>query len=256
VGFLLARKTAGVYHEANGLTGQSTPPAKVAMKDTATPKNRRKSDDTLWASRSEQILDTAARLFARHGYHEVDTQLLADELEIGKGTLYRYFPSKQDLFLAAVDRVMRRLRQQIDDSIVSIEDPLDRIAVAIRTYLAFFQEHPDCAELIMQERAQFKDRKEPTYFQHRKASVERWRELYRSLIYAGRLREMPVERITDTIGNLVYGTMYCNYFTGNQKPPEVQAQEILDIVFHGILSDDERKRRQSSPASSAEDPKN
>ena len=29
---------------------------------------------------------------------------------------------------------------------------------------------------------------------------------------------MPVERITDVVGNLLYGTMFTNYFTGQAKP--------------------------------------
>ncbi len=54
---------------------------------------------------------------------------------------------------------------------------------------------------------------------------------------------MPVERITDVMSQLIYGTMFINYFTGQQKSPEVQAEEILDVVFHGILSDAERSQR-------------
>src|SRR5262245_10111077 len=213
------------------------------MKEAAVKKMRRPSDETLWASRQSEILDTAARLFAEHGYAETDTQLLADELGVGKGTLYRYFPSKQRLFLAAVDRAMRHLRQTIDASIEGIADPLERVATAIRTYLSFVANHPEFVELLIQERAQFKDRKKPTYFVHREANVERWRDLYRSLIAVGRVREMPVERISDVVSQLLYGTMFTNYFTGQRKPPEVQAEEILDVVFQGILSDAERRRR-------------
>jgi AcrR family transcriptional regulator len=207
-------------------------------------KPRRPGAEALWASRQEQILDAAAKLFAKYGYADTDTQLLANELGVGKGTLYRYFPSKQDLFLAAADRVMRRMRQTIDQSIADIADPLDKIEVAIRTYLAFFAEHPEFVELLIQERAQFKDRKTPTYFVHREANIERWRALYRSLIAEGRIRDMPVERITDVMSQLLYGTMFTNYFTGAQKPFDVQAKEILDVVFHGILSDAERQRRR------------
>src|SRR5205823_13351041 len=139
--------------------------------------------------------------------------------------------------------VMHKMRRQIDASIEGVEDPLDRIAVAIRAYLAFFTDHPEFVELLMQERAQFKDRKKPTYFEHREANVERWRDLYRALIAEGRIRNMPVERITDVMSDLLYGTMFTNYFTGQRKPFEAQAQAILDIAFHGILSDAERRRR-------------
>ena len=213
------------------------------MGETVTRKPRRSADPARWAKRQEQILDAAVQLFAEHGYSDTDTQLLAEKLQVGKGTLYRYFPSKRDLFLAAADRVMRQMRQCVDASIEGIEEPLDRIAVAIRAFLTFYAEHPEYVELLMQERAQFKDRKKPTYFEHREANSVRWRELYRSLISVGRIRDVPPERISDVVSNLLYGTMFTNYFTNQRHNVEAQARDILDIVFHGILSDSERQRR-------------
>src|SRR5262245_37795229 len=56
--------------------------------------------------RREEILARAIELFARDGYADLDLQILADDVGVGKGTLYRYFGSKQELFLAAADRVM------------------------------------------------------------------------------------------------------------------------------------------------------
>jgi AcrR family transcriptional regulator len=216
------------------------------MKSTSLKRPRRPAAESLPASRREEILNAAALLFAKRGYAETDTQLLADKLGVGKGTLYRYFPSKEALFLAAVDRVMCDLCRTIDESISTIADPLDQIAEAIRAYLAYCANHPECVELLMQERAQFKDRKKPTYFEHREANVERWHVLYRGLIAEGRIRDMPVTRITDVMSDLVYGTMFTNYFTGSRKPPAAQARDILDVVFHGILTDTERRRRPAS----------
>jgi AcrR family transcriptional regulator len=213
------------------------------MKDAAEKKSRRCSDEAHWARRQEEILDAAAKLFAQYGYAETDTQFLADHLGVGKGTLYRYFPSKRDLFLAAADRVMRRLRQTVDDSIAGIEEPFEQLSVAVRAYLTFFANHPESVELLIQERAQFKDRKTPTYFVHREANIKRWHDLYHSLIAQGRIRAMPVERITNVMSQALYGTIFVNYFTGQQKPPEDQARDILDVVFRGILSDAERQRR-------------
>lgn len=212
------------------------------MKPIAKKKPRRTGGDDLWSNRCEQIVDAAEALFARHGYADTDTQRLAETLGVGKGTLYRYFPSKEELFLATVDRVMRRLKEIVDAAADRLEDPLEKIAAAIRAYLAFFAEHPDYVELLIQERAIFKDRKTPTYFQHRQANLGRWQALYQGLIDEGRIRAMPVERITDVMSGVVYGTMFTNYFTGRHKPLEEQAQNILDVVFHGLLTDSERKK--------------
>jgi AcrR family transcriptional regulator len=197
------------------------------------------------ARRQEQILEAATELFARRSYSQTDTQVLIEQLGIGKGTLYRYFPSKRDLFLAAADRVMRKLRERVGTEIAGSTDPLDQIARAVRAFLAFFAEYPQFVELLIQERAQFKDRKRPTYLEHCEANVERWRALYRGLIAAGRIRDIPTERITDVVTDLLYGTIFTNYFAGQRKPPQEQAEDILDIVFHGILTEPERRARAS-----------
>jgi AcrR family transcriptional regulator len=52
-----------------------------------------------------QILREATRLFAERGYHDVRLIDIARALGIGKATIYRYFPSKQALFVDCVENV-------------------------------------------------------------------------------------------------------------------------------------------------------
>lgn len=59
---------------------------------------------------------------------------------------------------------------------------------------------------------------------------------------------MPVERITDVVSNMLYGIMVTNFFNGQTKPSEVQAKELLDVVFRGILTGSELGRRQAATA--------
>jgi AcrR family transcriptional regulator len=204
---------------------------------------KRCCDEEAILARREDILQTATELFAEQGFSDGVTQVLTDRLQIGKGTLYRHFPSKRELFLAAADRVMVKLNEQVEESIAGIADGLERMARAIATYLRFFSENPHFVELLIQERANFKDRTKPTYFEHRERNVHRWRQMYRDLIAEGRIRDMSVEQISDVLFAAMYGTMFINYFTGQSKPSDVQAHEILDIVFYGILSESERQRR-------------
>lgn len=206
----------------------------------------RPKDPDLEGRRREEILDVAAKTFARHGFANADVQFVADELGVGKGTVYRYFPSKRDLFLAAADRGMRRLHEHTEAAGAGVSDPLERIARCVRAYLEFFGAHPEYAELLVQERAEFKDRKRPTYFVHRDANIGPWLDLLRGLIREGRVRDVPVDRIADALSGLVYGTMFTNYFTGRTGSYDEQARNIIDIAYHGILSDTERKRRAAS----------
>lgn len=215
-------------------------PARAAGRKT----RGRPKDATLVALRRQQILDAAALVFAQHGYGNTDVQFVADTLQVGKGTVYRYFPSKEALFLAAVDRGMQRLTERFAAEVYTIAEPLEQMEHALRVYLAFFREHPEYVELLILERAEFRDRKKPTYFEHRDAHMQRWHELFRNLISEGRMRDVPVERTAEVLGDLVYGTMFTDYFAARDEPIETRAEQILDVLFHGILSDSERGKRK------------
>ncbi len=218
----------------------------VASMEAPSAKPHASKSNVLAAARCEEILDAATTLFAEQGYSDAVTQDLVERLGVGKGTLYRYYPSKRELFLAAVDRVMWRMRSHVESEIAEIVEPFERLEEALRAYLDFFGQHPEYVELLVQERALFRDRKTPTYFEHRERNIVSWHAMLKQLMLDGRVREIPVERITNVMFNAVYGIMFTNYFTGPSRSTAEQARDILDIVRLGILTDDERKARCST----------
>ena len=193
--------------------------------------------------RRQSIVQAAAGLFAKIGFNDCEMQRVASRLRIAKGTLYLYFSSKEELFSACVDWEMQQMQAALATATEGITEPFDRIAKAILAYLTFFDENPDYVELLIQERAIFRGRKRPKYFEYRDATRGPWREMYVDLMKAGRIRnDIPVERILDTIGSLLYGTMFTNYFIGRSVPMADQFTAILEIIMQGILSNEERDR--------------
>jgi AcrR family transcriptional regulator len=59
------------------------------------------------------ILDAADRLLARYGYRKMTMDDLAQEVGIGKGTIYLHFPSKEEVVLSHVDRIVERLKVEL-----------------------------------------------------------------------------------------------------------------------------------------------
>jgi len=214
------------------------------MSVTATPKRPpgRPPDEALQDRRREAILKVAAATFAKHGMAATDVQWIADALHISKGTVYRYFPSKEKLFLAAVERGVCQMRQHIEAAKRGASNHLEEIRAAVVAYLQFFKKNPQLVELFIQERAEFRGSHRPIYFQYRDARRGPMRELFAELLREGRIRDMPVERVIDVLGDVLYGTMFTNHFAGRDKPYEAQAQDVLDVVFNGILSERERKK--------------
>jgi AcrR family transcriptional regulator len=113
------------------------------MSDSAAKKLKRCNTDEEILARKEEILHMATELFAEQGFSDAITQALADRLKLGKGTIYRHFPSKRELFLAAADRVMRKMQEKILEHIAGIDDGLEQVARGINAFLSFFAEHPE-----------------------------------------------------------------------------------------------------------------
>jgi AcrR family transcriptional regulator len=101
------------------------------------------------AEKELAILDAAARVFAQRPYHEVLIDNIATDAGIGKGTIYRYFETKDDLYFAAVLHVLDTLIAALDATLKGESDAtrrLEGIATVIlghfwerRPLLVFFQ---------------------------------------------------------------------------------------------------------------------
>jgi AcrR family transcriptional regulator len=194
--------------------------------------------------RRQAIIDAAAPLFAELGYTACEMERVAAELGIAKGTLYLYFSSKEELFYACVDTGMRQMQEAVAKEADEAQDAIDRIARGIRAYLQFFEDHPEHVELLIQERANFKSRSRPTYFEYRDVNRQKWRPVHEGLIADGRFRgDISVERIMDAIGNLVYGTMFTNHFVVRSVSLNEQYEALLEILLRGLLSEHERTAR-------------
>src|SRR3954452_17389066 len=59
-----------------------------------------------WRARRQAIVDTSAKVFARSGYHATGISELCTANDLGKGALYHYIGSKEELRAPIHDRVM------------------------------------------------------------------------------------------------------------------------------------------------------
>lgn len=207
-----------------------------------TRKPGRPRDPLREARRKEEILACAAAQFAQAGYATTDVGDIADAVGVGKGTIYRYFPTKQELFLAAVDAGLRELADALNAKLLDESlPPLEAFAQTVRAYLAFFHRRPDMVELFIQERAAFRDRHTPLYFAPRDDCDAAG--FAAELIASGHVRPMPVEQFLDVVGNVLYGTIMTNHLAGKCPDPEAQAAALLDVVLHGVLAPAKPKRK-------------
>ena len=89
------------------------------------------------AATREAILDATDRLLARYGFRKMTIDDLAKEVGIGKGSVYLHFPSKEEIALSHIDRVIDRLKGRmysIAHGRSSVVDKLKAILIERVTY--------------------------------------------------------------------------------------------------------------------------
>ncbi len=83
------------------------------------------------ADRRLQLLETAARCFAEHGYRGTTTAMLAKEAGISEPILYRHFANKQDLFIALIESVGDEVLRDWRAAIRKIASPLEQLRTIV-----------------------------------------------------------------------------------------------------------------------------
>ncbi|OGA12694.1 MAG: hypothetical protein A3G25_12280 [Betaproteobacteria bacterium RIFCSPLOWO2_12_FULL_63_13] len=85
--------------------------------------------------RRDQIILAASQLFVKHGYSGTSMRDIADRVGMLPGSVYHYYPSKEDLFVAIHREGFRRLMHNIQEAIHGGSDPWERLELACAEHI-------------------------------------------------------------------------------------------------------------------------
>lgn len=109
---------------------RSTTRPSIARQDKATLAQKRPQDEEPNAGRRRQIMTEAARLFAARGFDATKIRDIAAAAGILGGSIYYYFASKEEIFLAVYSAGMETISSAVKTAIDGISDPWDRLEAA------------------------------------------------------------------------------------------------------------------------------
>jgi AcrR family transcriptional regulator len=200
--------------------------------------------------RPEEILDAALRVFAQRGLHQTSLEEVAKEAGISKGTIYLYFKNKEELFVAAAQRVVPH-PDEIDKTGSTAPDTGSDLAQLLHeiaqtayrrfctpAYLAFFSmmaaealRHPEWGELYF--------RRVVLALNHRLA------EIFTRAIQAGQCRPIdPVLVSRAFVGMFLMMALSQEHLGGKKYTPLAERTVIdtlTDIFLRGLAPEDSRQ---------------
>jgi AcrR family transcriptional regulator len=176
--------------------------------------------------RRRQLLDAGAELFAEHSFEEISMREIAKAAGVSKPLLYHYFPSKIDLFKAAVAEKAEELQRLIAPS--GEGSPVEQLAESLDAYLGWIEENAKTWSKLMQSAATLPEARE---------LAEGFRQQTMDLILAeltNQRKTRPALR-TAIMGWLGYMDAAILDWTQNKDLPREKLRDLLVAAFGGTL---------------------
>lgn len=102
--------------------------------------------------RRAQLLDAAARVFARRGYERAQMEEIAAAADTSKGGLYFHFPNKEALAAAVIGRAGDLLQRRVSAAMSAAgTDPVARADAALATLVRTLSTHRSLARVLASE---------------------------------------------------------------------------------------------------------
>ena len=123
----------------------------MATPNQARPRRKAGSRGVPRAIREPQILDVAGRVFAARGYHSASMEEIAAQAGVTKPLVYAYFGSKQDLYVAYIERSGRELLERMRRATDPSSPPSERLRAGSLEFLRFVAERRDGWQVLHAE---------------------------------------------------------------------------------------------------------
>ena len=187
-------------------------------------------------TRQTQIIETVLALAAQHSPGQITTQEIANVIGVTQGALFRHFPNKESIWLAAIEWVENELLNTLEAAAKQAASPLDGLRQVFFSHIGFVIARPGVPRLIFNELQQPSD-------SAIKAAVrqllQRYRQLVSGLIVAAAEdkeigRNIDVSAAATLFVGSIQGLVMQSMLADNVQAMRQTAEQIFPLFLHSL----------------------
>jgi AcrR family transcriptional regulator len=186
-----------------------------------------------WQSRRQAIVDTSAHVFARGGYHATGIAELCVTNDLGKGALYHYIGSKEELLAAIHDRVMDEVGASTERVVAAGGSPREQLTMLGDELLDIIARYPDHVWVFLHEFPALTGERAEQFRERRRAFESRVEAMLQAGIDSGDFRDVQ-PRLTAMAWLGMHNYTYLWLKPDGSLSAHDVAREFADIFIGGI----------------------
>lgn len=150
-----------------------------------------------------KILEIAQELFTKEPYDSVDTRRISKKAGIATGTLYNYFPTKEQLFFAVFEKSWSESLQRLEQALQQAERSAESLEIFVTTAYKEFQRNKELArtrvQLTIADHVEYMKTRGKTKSDHMRPMAKHF-----SVVFQQAIRRQYHRALDDTIDRKVY----------------------------------------------------
>src|SRR4051812_14904858 len=188
-----------------------------------------------WEARRQVIVDTSAHLFARNGYHATGIMDLCAANDLGKGALYHYIGSKEELLAAIHDRVMDEVMLGAARVTEAGGSPSQQLAMLGEELLDVIHRYPDHVWVFLHEFPALTGERAEQFRGRRRTYEQQVESVLEAGVESGEFRDIdPWLTARAWLGMHKYTYLWLK--KGGRLSARAVAKPFADIFMRGITN--------------------
>jgi TetR/AcrR family fatty acid metabolism transcriptional regulator len=184
--------------------------------------------------KKQKIMYAASRIFAQKGYYQAKMEEIAREAEVGKGTVYEYFASKQDLFLDLLSTGMKYYREALAEGVNPTLSCTEKLRQAAFFHLDFIQKHKDISRVFMQECPQINKEMTNIIIKARQGEIDFLSSIFEKGIKTGAIQNVDSRFVAQLFWGAVHAVGVSMVWTDEKLDLEQMAHQVVDVFIRGL----------------------
>jgi AcrR family transcriptional regulator len=186
-----------------------------------------------WHARRDAIVDTSARVFAQQGYHATGIAELCTANQLGKGALYHYIGSKEELLAAIHDRVMDEVMNGAERVAATGGTPSEQLTMLGDELLDVIHRHPEHVWVFLHEFPALTGERAEQFRKRRRTYERRVEAVLKAGVESGEFRKIdPWLTARAWLGMHNYTYLWLK--PGGRLSGRLVARPFAEIFMHGI----------------------
>jgi AcrR family transcriptional regulator len=185
----------------------------------------------------QKIFHAALHIIGEKGYHTATMDEIASESGVAKGSLYRYFKSKEDL----MEQLLIDKYKMISDQCIRLfsegDDILLQIQHAIEFYMQFIEQNPIAYRLIQNEASNPQRENSITFYDHMARHLPMLKERVVALNLEQRLKTTDFYTVFYGILGFMDGVAQKWFISGMSYPLKDEIPLVLEVLFNGFVGE-------------------